>query len=163
MSHLHALKNVSITWHLIRLSGLPSKNSPSFAEILHSLSTYMYTPVRGVLNVNRCANNIDSQNCLLLNILFSGIKRIDFEFQKFDYLIFEHLTSFMEHLFIYFQRQAKGNKPVKGTFRPFEVLAQGLFFSFVSHCVSNSSSSSKTGQCIVKAETLIFTLATDFP
>ena len=33
------------------------------------------------------------------------------------------------------------------------------FFSFVSHCVSNSSSCSKTGQGIVKAETLIIILA----
>ena len=51
---------------------------PSVAEIL--LSLFIYTMVRDDPNDNRCTYNIDSQYCLLLNILgctsFSDIKRI---------------------------------------------------------------------------------------
>ena len=75
--HLRALKTlISLgTWFLYRVYQI---RKPSVTEILHSLFTY--TPVRDDPNDNRCTYNIDSQYCLLLNILgdtsFSDIKHI---------------------------------------------------------------------------------------
>ena len=73
-----------------------------------------------------------------------------------SYLVFEHLTSFMEQLLMYFGRHkrmetnvVKDNSP-PNHFGPETFRDQGLF-SVLSH--------SKTGQGITMAETLIIILA----
>ena len=77
------------------------------------------------------------------------------------YPIFEHLTSFMEQLLMYFRRhKRKETNVVKGhfatkSFRPLEVSAPRYFRPRLFLCTSHS----KTGQGITMAETLIIILA----
>ena len=78
-----------------------------------------------------------------------------------NYPIFEHLTSFMEQLLMYFQRHKhKETNEVKGHFapkwfRPLDVLAPRHFGPRLFLCTPHS----KTAQGITMAETLIMILA----
>ena len=121
------------TWFLYRVYPI---RKPSVAEILHSLFTY--TPVRDDPNDNRCTYNIDNQYCLLLNIfrryfVFRYKTHIILILSFKSYPIFEHLTSFMEQLLMYFERHKRmETNVVKGhfatkSFWPWDVSGPRLF------------------------------------
>ena len=132
---LTCIKNISITWHLIPLSGLPNKKAKRRWDIAQFV--YLYTGQRWSqwqqVHLQHWQSVLFTAEHFRRYFVFRYKTHIILILSFKGYPIFEHLTSFMEQLLMYFGRHKRmETNVVKGhfatkLFRPWDVSGPRLF------------------------------------
>ena len=135
---LTCIKNISIIWHLIPLSGLP--NQESQASLRYCTVFYLYTGQRSsklqMVHLQHWQSVLFTAKYFRRYFIFRYKTHIILILSFKRYPIFEHLTSFMEQLLMYFRRHKRmETNVVKGhfatkSFRPWDVSGPRLFFVY---------------------------------